>query len=80
MEPILHLSRSPRECGERDGFLIHSQDLTNVQCSIPNSHPMGIEHWELSIGQILPSCLCVLFGGPLHELQVHHRDRIDHRH
>src|SRR6266850_4560985 len=22
------------------------------QCSIPNAHPMRIEHWELSIGQI----------------------------
>src|SRR5207245_5221427 len=23
------------------------------QCSIPNAHRMGIEHWELSIGQIV---------------------------
>src|SRR5439155_8714161 len=47
---------------------IQLRDLTNVQFSIPNVHPMGrrlrilcrllsprmrIEHWELSIGQIL---------------------------
>jgi len=30
-------------------------DLTNAQFPIPNSHRMGIEHWELNIGQILPS-------------------------
>src|SRR5437773_2391207 len=29
------------------------QQTTNAQCSIPNSHRMGIEHWELSIGQIV---------------------------
>src|SRR5262249_53284761 len=28
------------------------QDLTNVQFPIPNSYRMGIEHWELNIGQI----------------------------
>ena len=29
-----------------------SEDLTNAQFPIFNSHPMKIEHWELSIGQI----------------------------
>jgi len=32
---------------------IEEQALTNAQFSIPNSHRMGIEHWELSIGQIV---------------------------
>src|SRR5437667_555639 len=27
--------------------------LTNAQFSMPNSHRMGIEHWELSIGKIV---------------------------
>jgi hypothetical protein len=31
------------------------EDLTNGQFSMLTSHRMGIEHWELSIGQI-PLC------------------------
>jgi hypothetical protein len=38
-------------------------DLTNAQCSIPNSHRMGTENWELSIDQIL----CLLIRNRNHE-------------
>src|SRR6266850_337926 len=31
------------------------KDLTNAQFPMLNSHPMRIEHWELSIGQIFLS-------------------------
>jgi hypothetical protein len=35
----------------------NTNHLTDAQCSIPNSHPMRIENWELRIGQM--TCLCV---------------------
>jgi hypothetical protein len=35
------------------------RDLTNAQFPILNSHLMGIENWELSIGQILFPLLTV---------------------
>ena|SRR5437660_2134307 len=42
-----------RPFAEGKGSVLVLQVLTNAQFSIPNSHRMGIEHWELSIGQIV---------------------------
>jgi len=35
------------------GNMKTQKDLTNAQFPMLNSHRMRIEHWELSIGQIL---------------------------
>jgi hypothetical protein len=39
---------------------IKTDHLINVQCSIPNSHPMRIENWELRIGQMTRLCVFVV--------------------
>ena len=42
-----------RPFAEGKGSVLVLQVLTNAQFSIPNSHRIGTEHWELSIGQIV---------------------------